>query len=212
MAGLTFVQIQAAVMGTRFDESQRGDVKTWINDSYFQCWHAERWTFRKGTDLVTVTTGSSVVSGIATDVERVDSFLKSDGSALQYLDPRPFQSRYYNATSPLTGPPESYTIINGAISVGPVSNETKSDYLITYEKAYTALVNDGDVAMLPEGSHEGILVFGAIATGCQTENDFTWQFFQQKYDRTVATLQGDYLVDQSDDDGAYPRDPIGAWW
>lgn len=209
MAGQTFLQLQTAVMGTRFDDSQRGDIKTWINAAYWNCWSLERWTFRYATDLVTVTSGSTAVTGLATDVERVFSFQRSDGTKLRYLQPSRFDAAYYNATSPPVGAPEAYTIRAGVITVGPTSNETKTDYELDYEKAYTALVNDSDVPLLPEGSHEGILVFGGIAIGCKTENDFTWQFFQQEVDRTTQTLRADYLEDQSDDDGAYPVDAIG---
>lgn len=211
MAGLTFLELQAAVMGDRFRENQRGDVKSWINSTYWSAWSAERWTFRYATDLVTVTAGSNAVSGIAADVERVDSFQTSTGVRLQYLNPRRFEVDYYNAVSPSTGAPEAYTIIAGAVYVGPVSSESRSDYLMTYEKAYTALVNDGDVPLLPEGSQFSVLVFGAQALGLKLQNDFTWQFAEQTYMAGMDALRSDYLSDESDDDSVYPADPIGVW-
>lgn len=206
----TFLEIQTSVMGTRFAEAQRGDVKTWINAVYWQAWHEERWTFRNATETVTVTANSAAVTGMTADVLRVESLARSNGAGLQYLEPRRFYARYYDATNPPVGPPEAYTNVAGVLSVGPVSNETKTDYWLTYEKAYTKLVNDADVPLLPEGSHEGILVFGATAFGLMTQNDFTWSFFDQKYQASLATLRADYLSDESDDDGSYPADPIGS--
>lgn len=207
----TFLELQTSVMGTRFDESQRGDVKTWINAVQWQAWHEERWTFRNATEVVTVTAGSNAITGLTADVLRVESIQRSNGVGLRYLEPRRFYALYYDNTQTTTGIPEAYTNVAGAIKVGPVSSETKTDYLVTYEKSYTKLVADSDVSLLPEGAHEGILVFGATAYGLMTQNDFTWSFFDQKYQATLATLRSDYLSDESDDDGSYPADPIGSF-
>lgn len=211
MAGMTFLQMQTAVMGTRFSEDQRGDVKSWINTRYWQAWSAERWTFRYATDLVTVTTGLQTVSGVAADFQRALSLERSNGDGLRYLEPRRFQARYYNATQTVTGIPEAYTILAGVLTVGPASSETKTDYLLTYEKTYTALVNDADVPALPEGCHDILLVSGATAIGLKRQNDFTWSFFEQDVDRALDTLRGDYLSDESDDDSSYPADPLGSY-
>lgn len=205
----TFLELQTAVMGTRFDESQRGDVKTWINDAYWQAWTQEEWIFRVATDTVIVTANSNVVTGLATDVANVRSLQRSDGVSLDSMDPTDFERRYNSPSSTFTGTPEAYTVINGVVYVGPTSNVSASDYLMVYEKEYTALSADGDVPALPTGCHEGILVFGAIATGLQTENDFTWQFFQQKYDRTLDTLRRGYLSDRRDTFQSYTADPLG---
>lgn len=211
MAGMTFLEIQTAVMGTRFDDSQRGDIKTWINDAYWACWTQEEWTFKYATDTVSVTNGSTAVTGVATDVVSVRAFSRGDGETLDSVTQADYQRLYYNPRSPWTGRPDVYTVINGSVFVGPASNETASDYQITYEKEYQALVNDGDVPMIPAGAHEGILVFGALSTGLQTENDFTWSFFQQKYDRSMDTLRRGYLVDRRDQNAVYAADPLGGY-
>jgi hypothetical protein len=216
MAKLTFLELQQAVMGDRFSEDQRGDVKSWINARYWGVWSMERWTFRFGIDLVTVTSGSEAVTGVAADVERVHSFLRSDGTPLQYVNQREFEARYYNDVTPLVGPPEAYTLRSGSVFVGPASNETKNDYELDYEKAYTALSADTDVTLLPEGADLSLLVFGAQSLGLKLQNDFTWQFAEQTFMDALETLRSDYLSDASDDDGGYPRDAIGftgwGWW
>jgi hypothetical protein len=208
MAGMTFLELQKAVMGTRFDESQRGDIKTWINATYWRAWTLEEWTFRNATDTVSVTAGSTAVSGLASDVLIVRSFQRGDGEDLTSLEPPDWQRLYNDPRSVVTGLPEAYTVINGAVSVGPASSESASDYLIVYEKEYTALSADADVPALPAGCHEDVLVFGAIARGLKTENDFTWQFFQQTSDDAIDTLRRGYLRDRRDTNQAYAPDPL----
>lgn len=209
MAALNFLQLQAAVMGDRFSEDQRGDVKLWINSSYWSVWTADDWAFRETTALVTVTAGSNQLTSFPTDFGESLALQRSDGTPLTYLSPRVFKARYYDATQTTTGTPEAYTVIAGVFSIGPVSNETKTDYLLTYQREYAALVNDGDVPLLPEGAFLDLLVFGAQARGLKLQNDFTWQFAEQSYMSAMENLRADYLTDEGDDDGSYPSDPVG---
>lgn len=205
---MNFLQLQTAVMGTRFDESQRGDVQTWINATYWRAWTLEEWIFRYATESVTVTAGSKNVTGLTADVAIVRSFQRGDGDDITALEPTDFQRLYNTPRAPYTGLPEAYTIINGSVFVGPASSETSTDYLIVYEKEYTALANDGDTPMLPAGCHEDVLVFGAIARGLKTENDFTWQFFQQTADDGIDTLRRGYLTNQRDSNQSFAPDPL----
>jgi hypothetical protein len=204
---MTFLQLQDAVIGDRFDESDRTDVKTWINARYFWLWHLEKWSFRHANDTVTVTSGSNTITGIPTDFSRAVSILRSNGDPLQYYAPRRFRSLYYDATNLAVGPPAAYTVESGTFYCGPYSNETKSDYMLTYIKAFTALSADGDVPALPSGAHLG-LVFGAAATGRKNQSDPTWQGFETDFNSVIAVLRSDYLTDETDDDGSYPADPF----
>lgn len=199
-------------MGTRFDESQRGDVQTWINATYWRAWTLEEWTFRYATDAVTVTAGSTAVSGLAADVAIVRSFQRGDGESIDSMEPTDFQRLYNDPRVTVTGLPEAYTIINGSVFVGPASSETATDYLIVYEKEYTALSADIDIPALPTGCHEDVLVFGAIARGLKTENDFTWQFFQQTADDGIDTLRRGYLQNRRDTNQAFAPDPLSQVW
>jgi hypothetical protein len=194
---VNFLQLQTAVMGTRFDESQRGDVRRWINATYWRVWTLEEWTFRYATESVTVTTGSKNVTGL-TGRRRDRPFVPAWRRRRHHVARADRLPALYNDPRVGTGLPEAYTIINGVVSVGPASSETASDYLIVYEKEYTALANDGDTPLLPAGCHEDVLVFGAIARGLKTENDFTWQFFQQTADDGIDTLRRGYLTNRRD--------------
>lgn len=205
---LSFLDLQNAVMSDRFDEEQRGDVKKWINFRYWWLWHLEEWTFRYGTDLVAVTSGSQAVSSMPADFLVALSLQRSDGSALDSMGPAAFQRAYYDATSGLPGTPESYTVIGNAIYVGPTSNETKTDYQLVYEREYTPLVDDDDVPALPTGAHFG-LVHGGAAEGLKLQNDPTWQAFETDFNSVVQILRRGYLVSQRDRAGSYPADPLG---
>lgn len=208
MAGeLQFIDLQNAVKSDRFDEEQRGDIKKWINFRYWWLWHLAEWTFRYGTDVVTVTAGSQAVTGVAADFLIVLALLRSDGVPLTYMGPAKFYRSTYDTTQALTGQPEVYTIVNGSILVAPVSNETKSNYLLVFEKEFVPLVDDDDVPALPVGSHFG-LVHGGAAEGLKLQNDPTWQAFEQDFNSVVAILKQGYLVDQRDTTGSYPADPL----
>lgn len=209
---MTFLQLQNAVMNDRFDESQRGDVQNWINAKYWEVWTLEEWTFRYGTDLVSVTTGSQTVGSLPADLENVRSLQRGDGESVDSMDPTDFQRTYNDPRAPWTGLPEAYTVINGVVSVGPASSETAADYLMVYEKEYTKLVADGDIPLLPAGSHEALLVFGPSSLGLKLQNDFTWQFFDQTYQSGLDVLRRGYLRDRRDSYQSYAADPISQVW
>src|SRR5438309_566715 len=132
---MTFLQIRQAILTDRFDPSQDGDCKNWVNDAYGYIWGLEEWTFRYATSLVSVTTGSKTVGGLPTDLSVVRSFQRGDGTPLDSLDPVSFDRLYYDARTTWTGLPEAYKNVNGVLSVGPASSETASDYNLIYEKA-----------------------------------------------------------------------------
>lgn len=205
---LTFLQLQASVMSDRFAEEQRGDVKNWINAGYWQTWAAEEWTFKYGTSTVSVTSGSTAVSGLPADFAVARSLQRGDGTIFEYLTPTEWQRGYYSPRAPYTNLPDSYTIINGQMFVGPASSETASDYLLVYEKEFTALVNDGDTPAIPSGA-DMALVFKASATGLKLQNDFTWQFHEQDYQEQLDAMRRSYLVNVRDRGGSYAADPLG---
>lgn len=207
---MNYLALQNAVMSDRFDESQRGDVKTWINARYWQLWNEEEWTFRYATATVSVTAGSKTVTGLPSDFLIARSLQRGDGDSLVSLPATEFERVYYNARTTETGLPEAYTVIGGTIFVGPAANETASDYQLVYQREYTALSADGDTPAIPVGAHE-MLVFGASAMGLQLQNDYTWQFQEQLYQDQLATLRKGYLSDRRDVNAAYAADPLGDY-
>lgn len=210
MAGMPFIDLQNATMNDRFDESQRGDVKNWLNSRYWQLWNEEEWAFRYATDLVTVTSGSQTVGSLPADFGDVRSFQRGDGTSLRSLDPVAFNRTYYDARATYTGLPEAYTVIDGAVFVGPASSETAADYQLVYEREYTKLVADGEIPAIPEGA-ELALVYGASAMGLQLQNDYTWQFQEELYQSELATMRRSYLRDRRDSNPQYAADPLGDY-
>jgi len=205
---MTFLELQDAVKSDRFAEEQRGDVRNWLNAAYWVIWIAEEWEFRYASKTVSVTAGSTLVTGLPTDFGNVRRFLRGDTGRIKYLDQVEYQDRFYSPRAPVTGPPSHYTVTNGVVTVGPASNETASDYLIVYEKEFTPLVNDDDQHALPPGS-DFILVFAAAVIGLQIQNDFTWQFLEQSQSSWVASMRRNYLSNARDDDPSYAGDPLG---
>ncbi len=205
---MDFVQLQDAVMSDRFDESQRGDVKNWINSAYWQIWVAEEWEFRYATKSVTVTSGSQTVTALPTDLGPTRSLSRSDGQKLVSLPLVEFERLYFNNDNPETGAPEAYTVLDGSMLVGPTSNVTATDYLLVYEREYTALSLDGDTPLTPQGA-DFALVFGAAQIGLKIQNDFTWQFFAQDFQAQLDALRRGYLADRRDSYPQFAADPIG---
>lgn len=203
---MTFKNIQDAVISDRFDETQRADVKNWINAVYGTILTAEDWTFLVTKSLVTVTAGSSTVTNLPTNLGVVLRLSRADGGALNFLSPQQFADAYYGETA--TGIPADYTVVNGVVSVGPISSETSALYQLEHEKEGTALSADADLPILPALSHM-VLVFGAAIMGLQLSADPSWQGLQPQYDGLYQGLRRRYLASQRDGGRQLGRDPLG---
>lgn len=207
---MNFVQIQNAVLSDRFRESQRADAINWINHRYAWIWALEDWSFKATITNVTVTANSSVVTGLPADLGTVRMLLTSDGTQLEYLTPERFYEYYYDNTTTLPGTAESFTVVNGAITIGPTSNVTKTDYRLLYDREPARYVGGGpgvgtltagllsadtDVPAMPEGFHFA-LVHGGAAEGLKLQNDPTWQAFEQDFQASIVAMRERYLTDQ----------------
>ncbi len=180
-------------MADRFDESQRGDVKNWLNSAYWQIWSLENWTFVQGkVENASVTSGVPTLGGLPADLNTVRSVIRGDGTPVKQIPVNELERMYYDPRSKIIGLPEHYAVLNGTVLLGPIPNETAADYQIVYDKEYTSLVNDADIHMLPGGA-DMALVFKASATGLKLQNDFTWQFHEQDYQEQLDALRRNYL-------------------
>lgn len=131
---LTFKACQDAVL-ERFNESRRPDAKEWIRFVHAQIWGLEEWTFKQAASQVSVTAGSTILSGLPGNVGVVHLLLNSQGAPLTYRDWRDFERLHYGETSESV--PYDFTIIgadrNVQIIVGPLSAETSSAYQLLHE-------------------------------------------------------------------------------
>lgn len=189
---MTFKQLQDAVLADAFAEAKRADVKNWLNFRYTWIFDVDEWTFTQGTALVTVTSGSQAVTNLPSDFGLAYALYKSDGSPLEPVDYQTFQASYYSTTSPLSGPPEAFTVLGSSILVGPTSNETKADYSLAYEKTVTPLSADTDVPVIPSGYHLA-LVHGAKAEGFKLTNVPLADSFDADFQAAVTTMRRKYL-------------------
>lgn len=192
---MNFLEIQNELLADHFKPAQRDRVKLWINDVYGWVWALEPgWTFRYAEDTVTVTANTSAVSGLPTDLGPVTLLLDSNGNELEYLAPREFRRIFYGATE--TGTPVAFTIINGAISVGPLPAETATDFLLQYEKLRTDLVENDEEPLIPSEFHYPILVHGATEIGLVRQKNPLAMMERVLRDDGVVAMRRQYLTDQ----------------
>lgn len=190
---MTFVEIVNAVLADAFAEARRTDAKRWVNFRLAWIWDVGDWTFADGTDAVTVTAGSQVVTGVASDIAVVYGMWRSDGTPLlpieKYAD---FANAYVGTGNATTGLPEAYTVLGTSIFVGPTSSETNSNYLLAYQKAPTLLVNDSDTPGIPAGYHIA-LVHGGKAEGFKLTNVPLAAAFDADFQAAITAMQHKYL-------------------
>lgn len=209
---MDFVSIQNEVMSDRFRGDQRDRVKLWINSAYADIWTMEEWTFRFAEDQVTVTTSSTAVTDLPTDLGAVMGMWNSEGDRISYITPGEWSDLYYGETS--TGKPEFYTINPaGTLVVGPISNETDTGYKIRYEKLRVDLDGPQDVPLLPSSSHF-VLVHAACEIGLAMENDYPTADIQRgmKEDK-LAGMRSQYLeVQRGEFEQWGSFDPETEYW
>lgn len=115
-----FSDLQDEVIGTRFNESQRSNVKKWLNFSYAKAWGSDRWPWRNvyltGTGYMTA---GSLMGTWPSDLLRANLVLNTtDGSEVAYIDPKNFL-RIYTGTNQPTGTTLChYTAVNNDPVIG----------------------------------------------------------------------------------------------
>jgi hypothetical protein len=191
---MTFLEIVNSMLG-RFSESERPNAELWVNLIYGEIWAMESWDFRDAEDDVTVTTGSTVLSGMTADVDDVRGIWNALGERLQPMRARQWNDLYRSMEiDGTTGTPEAYKLVNGIVSVGPPSSETSTDYRMLYRKGFTALVADTDVPALPVAFH-WLLSAGALATGQSHNQDPTAALSDPIVARGIEAMRRDFLTD-----------------
>lgn len=131
---LTFKAAQDAVL-ERFNSGRRPAAKEWLRYVHAQIWGLEEWTFKQAASLVTVTAGSSTVTGLPGNVGVVHLLQNAQGAPLTYRDRRDFYRLHYGETSQAV--PYDFTLTGAGqavqVTVGPISSETSSAYQLLHE-------------------------------------------------------------------------------
>lgn len=189
---MKFVDLQNAVLSDRFKEAQRSDAKNWINHRYGWMWTLEPWTFRTRSSTQTIT-GSSLSAPAS--LGPIRAVILSDGTRLAYLEPTVFFDRYTAGAS--ASSPEAYTVLGGAVFVGPAVTGTLGGVTVIDDQQVTLLSGDNDVPATPQEFHFA-LVHGGAAEGLKLQNDPTWLAFEQDFQASIAAMRASYLEEQRD--------------
>lgn len=191
---MTFGAILDAVIKDAFAPTDRTDAKTWVNARLGQMWGAAEWSFRQGMATVTVTAGSSTVTGLPTDLRVPTALDRDDGEPLKmFREYRDFARRYVGTQNAQSGTPAAFVDLNGVLYVGPTPTATSSAYVLSYEKAFTALVADSDVPTIPVEYHLA-LVHGGKAEGMVMKNILLSDPPEAKWQEAMQAMRQDYLV------------------
>lgn len=191
---MTFLELQNAVLA-RFEQSERDNVKRWLNLFYGQVWALERWSFRLGQAYVSVTPGSTAIGLLPDDTGQVTGLLNGRGERLTPLPPDVWNDLYRAmALQAQTGLPEAYTIINGVPQVGPPSSEDSTSYRLEYFKRLTQLAEDDDEPATPD-EFDWMLVAGASAIGQTHTQDPTAALQDPVILRALDSMRRDFLTD-----------------
>lgn len=192
MSGLTFLQLQNAVLADGFAEAKRTDAKNWINYRHAWLWDLEEWTFKFATATVTFTAGAQTISAPA-DFRTALALYDSQGRPVRpYADIREFLDLYNTNGQPGSGAPEAYTVVGGSLLVGPNGDGTTG--LLVYEKTKPSLANDSDTTGLPDG-YDLALVHGGKAEGFKLANVPLWSGFDDDFTAAANALRRNYLTE-----------------
>jgi hypothetical protein len=214
-----FVDIQNEVItGTnRFRETNRVQVKRWINDRYARVWRAAPWGFRYAVPTAMAvsggtapTTGSLVQVTTPSDLGVPLALYDSDGDPLSRLTVKELHDNYRTVTS--NADPEVWAFSGAGrgtvgltqLFVAPKPSASTTVY-VPYERVIGRIVSstftpgllsaDSDEPVWAEEYHYA-LVYGAMATGLKMENDPTWPALEDEYNAVLDAMK-DELVSYS---------------
>lgn len=210
--GMTFVQIQNAVLADSFTESKRNDAKNWIVARHAWLWDLEQWTFKFTTANVVFTAGSQLVGSVPADFHIAIALYDSTGNPVPAIkDFREFFDRYNANLQNGSGVPEAFTVVGGQLFVGPAGDGSAG--LLVYEKAKPALVADGDPSGLPDG-YDLALVHGGKAEGFKLANIPLWQGFDDDFNAHANAMRRNWLTGirgQAPQFGAFRPGRVRQW-
>lgn len=191
---MTFLEIVDAVLLNLFDEADRANAKNWVNLRYGWLLAMEEWSFLNATDAVTVTAGSQIVTGVASDFGMAVGMWDSDGAPLKaYQDWRGFLDRYNSGLDSNTGKPEAFTVVGSQILVGPTPTTTDTGFLLAYQREAAAMSADADVPVIPALFHRSLVSAGR-AEGMKERHNPAWREVEQNFLASIDAMRRRYLV------------------
>jgi hypothetical protein len=227
---LTFQDIQDYLIDLRFHERHRGKTKRWINLRLGEIWNAQDWDFKltrpieltlvinKYDQSLSSLTEPDDSSGVSLEVRTVRQVSDQNANELsEELTTGQFFREYPDFTTPAgarIGVPSVWAFQQffdrgdgtrgERLLLGPAP-KTAEVFNIVVERAFSALVEDGDFPRFPPELHDYLslecLIFGMKAIG-----DDGWISMADEAERGYAAMQAGYVTVTGD--VMFPRDPL----
>lgn len=207
---LTFKEMADYVIGERFDEAQREEVKQVLNVCYGLAFNSQQWDFRHTEATVAVNAGDPVLQSVPVDLGPIEGLVNERGFRLEYATPRQFTQYAQGLTT--DSEPAIYTRFDNEVRVAPTPSQSSPDWVVAYERRLTYMILDSDTPVWPAEHRYGVLVQGARAQMLAGENDPTYDTPQQYTELSLTACVRDYISDRRFTALQYGRDTLNSGW
>jgi hypothetical protein len=197
---MTFDDLADAVIRNRFQESNRTDVKLWLNASYTAIWQEADWYFKHVTAAPWTVTAGDDAPAMFSDFAEAEGVFNENGEPLIYLPQKQLEDNYLGDDG--SGSSEAYTVVGREIILAPTPATTRTYYL-SYRRRISHVDVGGSAAagvMSEDGDQpiwgaefDYLLVADAQLTGELLHKDPQAAQTQVVRDRMLDSLKRDSL-------------------
>jgi hypothetical protein len=186
---VNFLEIQDEVISDRFGQDRRARVKNWINYRYGRLWAAADWSFKMQVTSMVVPGGTNAFSraGMGDIISIQDS---TQGLGYYRLEAY-YPDEFHEHAVPTQAVPSAFTVIGDTIYFNSALDSNRT-FTIVSKVPFASLSQDTDEPLIPEEFHY-LLVMGAASEGLRSENDPSWQGFEDDYAQGVENMKSEYL-------------------
>lgn len=209
---MNFRELQDAVIGTRFKEGQRSQVKRWLNIRHAWLMQQSDWPWLHRFTTLAFPAGTREVDCPENWVRTLKVVDAASGQTLKFLPYEQFFS-FREAIEGPSGSPSYFTLRRESDFTIPtllVDKTPASDLSlgVTALRFVGDMVADSDEPALPE-PHHYMLVPGAVSTGLKLENDPTWRDLEDEFTAFFMALRDTYLPAHADENYQFGGDDLG---
>lgn len=203
---MTYKDFQDSVIATRFDESDRAEIKRWLDLRYQWIWSAADWNFRRVAMSTLAVAGGSRTPAMPSDFSRPNRLYDDLGCRLDYLAPAKWEERFLGDTSSVR--PVAYTVSDRQLYLGPTPDKDYS-FSLSYDRRLShvdpslgviggTMQDDGDQPLWP-AEHDYLLVVDTVILGQQMRQDPTWQTLIRQRDELLEGMKRDLVGGPSEE-------------
>lgn len=198
----TLAELKLALQDHGFSNMAVARQTELLNDAYLDVCSREYWTFLQKSASVNTVAGTAALT-LPTDFSTLQS-LTIDGQSQTIVPMREetFRKQYAGLYTN-QGVPAFYYFIGGQTAGAPVLNLSPipdAIYAVTiaYVATPVALVNDGDLPLIPV-QHQRTILMGALVNAYQLEDEIQMsQRQEQLYEKRLQQMRDDLLILQID--------------